>query len=110
MTDYAEFFRKPVLRSHIRYEALRAFYVDGLSAREAAARFGYSCGSFKNLCLAFRNNPTETFFWPEPKAQSKPQDPRPARILALRRQHNASIYQIANPLKEEGLKASTPYI
>lgn len=114
MTDYADLFRKPVQRNHIRYEALRAFYVDGLSAREAAARFGYSYGSFKNLCLAFRKNPTEAFFWPELRAPSKPahkaQDPRPARILALRRQHNVSIYQIADLLREEGLQASAPYI
>ena len=114
MTNHAEFFRKPTVRRHIRYEALRAYYLDGLSAREAAKQFGYTYGSFKNLCMAFRKNPTESFFWPEPKAarasKDKPPDQRPARILALRRSHNASIYQIAELLKEEGLSTSTAYI
>ena len=114
MTTHAEFFQKPTVRTHVRYEALRAYYVDGLSAKEAAKQFGYTYGSFKNLCVAFRKNPTESFFWPEPKvaraARDKPQDQRPARIRALRKAHNASIYQIADLLKEEGLSASTGYI
>ena len=111
MTDYADFFRQPALRSHIQYEALRAYFVGGLSAREAADQFGYSYGSFKNLCVAFRKNPNHTFFWPKPEARKdKPEDPRPARIRALREAHQASIYQIADLLKEEGLSASTAYI
>jgi predicted DNA-binding protein (UPF0251 family) len=32
--------------THRQYEALRAFFVDDLSSTEAAARFGYSPGSF----------------------------------------------------------------
>ena len=113
MTDCADLFRCPQHPVHIRYEALRAFYHEGLPGREVAARYGYSYGSFKNLCYAFRKNPTHTFFWPQPQPQppqEPPVDPRPARILALRKQHNASIYQIADLLKEEDLQASTAYI
>lgn len=114
MTIPADIFREPTHRTQRRYEALRAFYHEGLSAREAAARFGYTYGSFKNLCHAFRQNPSPAFFWPEVKKTEKrkdqPSDPRRARIIALRKAHNASIYQIAELLKAEGLKASVPHI
>ena len=49
MTDLAELFRKPQSRTHLQYEALRAHFLDGMEAREAATRFGYSLGSFRNL-------------------------------------------------------------
>ncbi len=114
MTNHVKFFHSPQQRSHIRYEALRAFFYEGRPGKEVAERFGYTYGSFKNLCHAFRKNPTDTFFWPEPKAQQElkrsPVDQRSERILALRKQHNASIYQIADLLKEEGLTASASYI
>ena len=113
MIDHAEVFRQPTRRAHIRYEALRAYYVDGLSARQAADKFGYTYGSFKNLCMAFRRNPTDDFFWPRPKPlppTTKSPDPRPERIVALRKQHNASIYQIVELLKAERLTASSAYV
>ncbi len=81
--------------------------------REAAQRGGYSYGTFRNLCSEFRKQESSDFFWPkrsasEPKA--KPHDARPQRIVALRRAHQASIYQIAGRLKQEELKASPAYI
>ncbi|MDE2730810.1 MAG: hypothetical protein OXI38_05410, partial [Bacteroidota bacterium] len=111
MTSPADFFRKPATRSQIRYEALRAHFVEGLSLREAAARFGYTYGSFKNLCTAFRKNPTESFFRPrQRKPRAKPEDVRPARIVALRKQHNASIDEIVQLLALEKLSVSRAYV
>ena len=110
MTDCSQLFRQPQHPAQIRYEALRAFFHEGLPGKEVAARFGYSYGSFRNLCHRFREDPNHTFFWPEPQKQPPAADPRPERILALRKQLNASIYQIAELLKEEGLTASTAYI
>ena len=40
--DAAAAFTNPGQVNHRRYEALRAFYVDGLSYAEAAERFGYT--------------------------------------------------------------------
>jgi hypothetical protein len=42
--DGAEWFTTPGPVNQRRYEALRAFFVDGLSHAEAAARFGYTAG------------------------------------------------------------------
>ena len=37
-------FLEPSNSTHRQYEALRAFFVDGLSSAEVAARFGYTPG------------------------------------------------------------------
>ncbi len=41
----AEFFIAPGQVNQRRYEALRAYFVDGLSYAEAGARFGYTRGA-----------------------------------------------------------------
>ena len=71
-------FLAPKNTLHRQYEALRAFFVDGLPSAEAARRFGYTPGSFRVLCHDFRQNPDREFFLP---SRSKPQqapkkDPR----------------------------------
>src|SRR5207302_1002426 len=50
-------FLEPSNSTHRQYEALRAFFVDGLPSAEAAARFGYTPGSFRVLVHQFRNRP-----------------------------------------------------
>ena len=42
-------FLEPANSTHRQYEALRAFFVDGLPSAQAAARFGYTPGSFRVL-------------------------------------------------------------
>jgi transposase len=48
------FFREPACAQQRRYEALRAVFVEGLSQKEAARRFGYSHGGFRLLVQQFR--------------------------------------------------------
>jgi len=55
-------FLQPANAAHRRYEALRAFLVEGLSSEQAAHRFGYSPGSFRVLVHHFRRNPARPFF------------------------------------------------
>jgi hypothetical protein len=50
-------FLEPANSTHRQYEALRAFFVEGLPSAEAAARFGYTPGSFLVLVHHFRNRP-----------------------------------------------------
>ena len=57
MTDPADRFLQPSSPAHRRYEALRARFVEGCSLAQAAARFGYSYGSFRNLCSDFLRHP-----------------------------------------------------
>jgi Helix-turn-helix domain len=48
------FFREPAGPLQRQYEALRAVFLDGLSQKEAAGRFGYSYDAFRQLVHHFR--------------------------------------------------------
>ncbi len=92
---------------HRQYEALRAYFVDGLPSAEAARRFGYTPGSFRVLCHELRQNPEREFFLsPHPGSpQRLPRDSVSERIVALRKQ-NLSIYDISRALSDAGQKRS----
>jgi hypothetical protein len=55
-------FLEPSNAAHRQYEALRAFFVDGVPSAQAAAQFGYTPGSFRVLVHQFRNVPRASFF------------------------------------------------
>src|SRR3989338_4108905 len=99
----ARYFLRPSTAPHRQYEALRAYFVDGLASHEAAVRFGYTPGSFRILCHQFRHDPTGAFFVPSQKGPR----PTPTRdrireaIVSLRKQ-NLSIYDISTILTEQG--------
>lgn len=103
LTSLADRFLRPVNATHRQYEALRAYCVEGLPSAEAAARFGYSPGSFRVLVHAFRHDPERAFFLPPAKGpQAAPkQDRLRHRVIALRKQ-NLSIYDISGTLRAEG--------
>jgi hypothetical protein len=50
----ARWFTAPAEVNHRRYEALRAFFVDGLTYQQAADRFGYTRWAMVNLVLERR--------------------------------------------------------
>jgi transposase len=101
--DLTKVFLEPANSTHRQYEALRAYYVEGLSSTEAAKRFGYTPGSFRVLCHEFRRNSQREFFRPPakgPQASPKVDKVREA-VMALRKQ-NLSIYDISRALEEAG--------
>jgi hypothetical protein len=103
ITHEVRFFLEPAHANQRQYEALRAFFVEGLPSAEAAARFGYSPGSFRVLVHRFRHGPRRDFFSPPAKGpQAAPKsDPCRQQIIALRKQ-NLSIYDISRGLAKEG--------
>lgn len=103
LTPLAEHFLQPVNATHRQYEALRAFCVEGLPSAEAAARFGYTSGSFRVLVHQFRQDPERAFFLTPAKGpQAAPKRNRLRdRVVALRKQ-NLSIYDISRTLRDEG--------
>jgi len=93
--------------THRQYEALRAYFVDGVASAEVARRFGYTPGSFRVLCHAFRRDPDREFFLPPakgPKAAPKMDRVR-EQVVALRKR-NLSMYDIREVLEREGHKLS----
>jgi hypothetical protein len=107
LTSIARAFLEPKNPTHRQYEALRAFFVEGLPSAEAARRFGYSPGSFRVLCHEFRQDPDRQFFLSSRRTPAE--TPRADRIrdqvVALRRQ-NLSIYDISQALAEKGDRRS----
>ena len=75
-----------------------------MPSHEVAARFGYTRGSFRVLCHAFRQDPTRAFFL----ASRQGPRPTPTRdrlrdtIVTLRKR-NLSIYDISRTLAAVGM-------
>lgn len=107
LTDPASFFLQPSNSTHRQYEALRAYFVEGLTNREAAQRFGYTEGSFRILAHQFRQNPHRSFFLPPSRGPQKApkKDKVREQVIALRKQ-NLSIYDISRVLESKGAKIS----
>ena len=107
ITDLTSYFLVPSNVTHRQYEALRAYFVDHLRGPEAAARFGYSPGSFRVLVHAFRQNPQRAFFLLPAKGPHKApkRDDLRETVIALRKQ-NLSIYDIHRVLETEGRRLS----
>jgi hypothetical protein len=107
LTDPPAFFLRPQHPKQRQYEALRAYYVQGLSSVEAARAFGYSPGAFRVLCYSFLRDPHPSFFVTSrtgPRSQPKKSAARDL-IVALRKQ-NHSVYEISATLKERKLPLS----
>lgn len=107
LTDLRLLFLEPKNPIHRQYEALRAFFVEGLASAKAAAQFGYTPGSFRILCHQLRQNPDWEFFLPSRRAPrpNPPRDRVREQIVALRKK-NLSIYDISRALAEQGEKRS----
>jgi len=107
ITTMAGFFLHPSNATHRQYEALRAYFVEGLSSKEAARRFGYTEGSFRVLTHAFRQNPHRPFFLPPAKGpQRAPKKDRVREEVIALRKENLSIYDISKALALKGRKIS----
>jgi hypothetical protein len=115
LTEVERAFLEPVNATHRQYEALRAYFVDKVPSREAAARFGYTPGSFRVLCHEFRSDPSREFFLPERARARATEKPAPkasrlrAKVVALRKQ-NLSVYDISAVLAEDGEALSPPAV
>jgi len=107
LTQCRRYFAAPQHPKHRKYEALRAFYLEGRASAEVAATFGYTAGSFRVLCHEFRRDPDPQFFAASqlgPRTQPKKTAAR-TLVIALRKR-NYSIYDIQTTLREQKLKLS----
>ena len=107
LTNWARFFLQPINSTHRQYEALRAYFVEGVTSKEAARRFGYTEGSFRVLVHKFRQSPDRQFFQPPSKGPhtAPKKDKVRNHVIALRKQ-NLSIYDISDVLAGKGHKMS----
>ena len=103
ITSLADAFLQPRNATHRQYEALRAYFVEGLPSTEAARRFGYTPASFRVLCHQFRQDPQREFFRTPSKgpAVAPKRDRQRERVVELRK-HNLSVYDISEALAQDG--------
>lgn len=103
-----KFFLEPSNPTHRQYEALRAYFVEGLAPAEVAKRFGYTPGTFRVMASQFRADPHRSFFVPTKRGPqcSPKRDQTREDVIALRKQ-NLSIYDIADALDKDGRPISS---
>ncbi len=100
-----EWFLAPEQVNQRRYEALRAFFVDGLSHAEAGQRFGYTRWTMVDLVRQHRAGKLALFAAPRPPGP--PPGTAPAkdrvrgRVIQLRRE-GLSTYEISARLATDG--------
>ena len=70
----AEYFLEPAEPAQRRYEAMRAYFVDGLTAGEVGERFGYSPASVHQMASELRAGSAQFFrsSKPGPRARARP--------------------------------------
>jgi hypothetical protein len=101
----AEWFTSPQQVNQRRYEALRAYFTEGLTHEQAGARFGYARWAMINLARDWRAGKLELFA--PPRKPGPPPGAAPAkervrgRVIGLRRQ-GLSSYEISARLSAEG--------
>jgi hypothetical protein len=101
----AEWFTAPGQVNQRRYEALRAYFVDGLTYERAGARFGYTRWAMVDLVRQYRAGKMDLFAparKPGPPPGAAPAKERVrGRVIELRRQ-GYSAYEISGRLAAEG--------
>ncbi len=98
----SEFFAAPEDPTHRRYEALRAYLLEGVPGPVAAARFGYSPETLASMVRDFRAGRRDFFVSSRPGPKVAPaKEAARARIVELRRA-GRSAYEIAEALAGEG--------
>lgn len=111
MTDNDEFnpieyFQNPKEPAQKRYEALRAYFLESLTQKEAAKRAGYSISTFQSLVSNFQNGKVEFFLKPQyGPNRRQASDFIHERIVSLRKSGH-SVYEIKDVLSKEGFITS----
>ena len=85
MRSGGEYFTQPAEPAQRRYEALRAYFVEELSAAEVGTRFGYSPAVVHQMASELRAGKAQFFASSKPGPQRAAQDgadPRPGARAA----------------------------
>jgi len=101
-----EYFQNPKEPAQKRYEALRAYFLESLTQKEAAKRAGYSISTFQSLVSNFQNGKVEFFLKPQyGPNRRQASDFIHERIVSLRKSGH-SVYEIKDILSNEGFSTS----
>ncbi|MCA1677896.1 MAG: hypothetical protein LC777_02565 [Actinobacteria bacterium] len=98
----AERFTAPTEPNQRRYEALRAYYVEGASAEAVAERFGYTRASVETLARDHRAGRLSLFASSRPGPRSQPKKDRARALVVALRSEGRSLEQIGRALQAAG--------
>jgi hypothetical protein len=108
--DIKSFFSNPKLPIQRQYEALKAFYADGLPAKDAAKKFKFSPTYFKKLRVAFakqvRSGENQFFSKTKPGPKRRHTDAKTIDRITMLRKQNHSIRDIQAFLYAENISIS----
>lgn len=95
-----DYFLKPLIPKQRQYEALRAYYVEGITQKEAAERFGYTLLTFQTIVKNFKSG-TLVFFPIMKKGPKERRTPKEIRDkIVYWRKKNLSSIEIQEKLKD----------
>lgn len=101
-----EYFQSPKEPAQKRYEALRAYFLESLTQKEASKRAGYSISTFQSLVSNFQNGKVEFFLKPQyGPNRRQASDFIHDRIVSLRKSGH-SVYEIKDVLSKEEFSTS----
>jgi len=100
--DPKDFFLKPKMPQQRQYDALRDYYLNDLSQKEAAKKYEYTTSSFQTIVRDFKKQKIVFFLSKKRKTRKKQiSNPIIERIIDLRKK-NHSIINIQELLKQDG--------
>ncbi|MBI4571447.1 MAG: hypothetical protein HY723_05810 [Chloroflexi bacterium] len=102
----AERFAAPAEPNQRRYEALRAYFVEGATAQQVAERFGYARASVETLVREFRAGRLALFASSRPGPRRKPKKDRSRALARALRGEGRSLREIERALKAAGAPLS----
>lgn len=98
----AERFTAPSEPNQRRYEALRAYYVEGASAEAVAERFGYTRASVETLVRDHRAGRLALFASSRPGPRRQPKKDRARALVVALRSEGRSLAEIGRALDAAG--------
>jgi transposase len=89
-----------------RYEALRAYFVEGASAETVADRFGYTRSSVETLVRDYRAGRLELFASSRPGPRTQPKKDRARALVVAMRAEGRTLAEIGRALEAAGASLS----
>ncbi len=98
----AESFTSPAAPNQRRYEALRAYFVEGATARQVAQRFGYTPATVETLVRDHRAGRLGLFASSRPGPRGAPRSQRARDLVLALRRAGRSLAEIERAAREAG--------
>ena len=108
------YFSSPENKLQVRYCALRAYFIDKISADDVAKKYGYTKSTVYSLIRDFKleliNNPDKDPFFVTICRGRKPLDDEYSRRVVIFRKNNMSVPEIIAAMDGLGMPVSSQYV